>query len=116
MTATPTPTPTPTETATPTPTPVPVAVVTASATPTPVPAVIAPAATPTWGRRYAIGDPGSFLGTKFSPNGTATGTGSKSVASSEATLKPGSRAYGITPPAGKFVRWYPAARWAAGIT
>ena len=70
----------PTPTPTPTPTPAPVAVVTASATPTPVPVTIAPAATPTWGRRYAIGDPGSFLGTKFGPNGTATGTGgSRSV-------------------------------------
>ena len=34
----------------------------------------------------------------------------------EATLKPGGRAYGLTPPAGKFVRWYPAARWAAGMS
>jgi hypothetical protein len=38
------------------------------------------------------------------------------VAGPVATLKPGSRAYGITPPAGRFIRWYPAARWAAGIT
>ena len=70
---------------------------------------------PTLGRRYAIGDPGSFLGTKFSPNATAAGTRVEVGGTSEATLKPGSRAYGITPPAGKFVRWYPAARWAAGI-
>lgn len=115
-TETPTPTPTPTATPTPTTTPLPIAVITASATPAPVPATIAPAVQPTFGRRYAIGNPGSFLGTRFGANGTATGPGgSTSVTGTGATLKPGSRAYGITPPAGKFVRWYPAARWAAGI-
>jgi lysophospholipase L1-like esterase len=119
-TATPTPTPTPTETATPTPTPMPtpVAVITASATPTTVPVTIAPAATTTFsfGRRYAIGNPGSFLGSRFGTNGTAASSGgSRSATVAEATLKPGSRAYGLAPPAGKFVRWYPEARWAAGI-
>jgi hypothetical protein len=121
VTETPTPTPTPTETATPTPTPMPttVAVITASATPTSVPVTIAPAATTTFsfGRRYAIGNPGSFLGSRFGTNGTSAGSGSsRSATVTEATLKPGSRAYGLTPPAGKFVRWYPEARWAAGLS
>lgn len=82
------------------------------------PAVISPGVQPTFGagKRYAIGNPGSFIGTRFGSNGTATGSGgSTSVTSPEATLKPGSRAYGLTPPTGKFVRWYPAARWKAGI-
>jgi hypothetical protein len=82
------------------------------------PTEIAPRVQPAFGvgKRYAVGNPGSFIGTRFSVNGTATGSGgSKSVTSPEATMKPGARAYGITPPAGKFVRWYPAARWAAGI-
>ncbi|MEN6517811.1 MAG: SGNH/GDSL hydrolase family protein [Methanospirillum sp.] len=120
-TPTATPSPTPTETATPTPTPsatpTPVAVVTASAAPTPVVTTVAPAVTTTtWGRRYAIGNPGSFLGTRFGSNGTATGSGESTTGTSTVTsLKPGSRAYGITPPAGRFVRWYPAARWAAGL-
>ncbi len=116
-TETPTPTPTPTETPTPTPTPTTVAVITASATLTPAPTTVAPAATTTtWGRRYAIGNPGSFLGSRFGTNGTAASSGgSRSATVAEATLKPGSRAYGLTPPAGKFVRWYPEARWAAGI-
>ena len=121
-TATPTPTPTPTATPTPTPTPVatpeptpePTPVVTPVATPTPMP--VAPTAQITYGKRYAIGDPGAFLGTKFGSNGSATGTGGPSaVTTAEPTLKPGSRAYGITPPKGMFIRWYPAARWAAGL-
>jgi hypothetical protein len=70
-----------------------------------------------YGKHYAIGDPGSFIGSTFGSGGTATGserTGAR--VTTAATLKPGSRAYGITPPAGRFVRWYPAARWAAGLT
>ncbi len=128
-TVTETPTPTPTETATPTPTPtatptaapttqaVPTTVVPLTAAPTPVPNAIAPAATPTtWGRHYAIGNPGSFLGTRYGSGGNATSAGGSTAgASAVVTLRPGSRAYGITPPAGKFVRWYPAARWAAGL-
>jgi hypothetical protein len=82
------------------------------------PAVIAPGVQPTFGigKRYAIGDPGSFIGTRFGSGGTPTDSGGpRAVTGPEATLKPGSRAYGITPPAGKFIRWYPAARWKAGI-
>lgn len=82
------------------------------------PTVSAPGVQPTFGvgKRYAIGNPGSFIGTRFGSGGTSTDTGgSRTVTGPEATLKPGSRAYGITPPAGKFVRWYPAARWKAGI-
>ncbi len=82
------------------------------------PAVIAPGVQPTFGvgKRYAIGNPGSFIGTRFGSGGTpADSGGPRAVTEPEATLKPGSRAYGITPPAGKFIRWYPAARWKAGI-
>jgi hypothetical protein len=82
------------------------------------PTEIAPRVQPAFGvgKRYAVGNPGSFIGTRFSVNGTATGTGgSRSVTAPEATLKPGARAFGLTPPTGRFVRWYPEARWAAGI-
>jgi len=82
------------------------------------PTVIAPGVQPTFGvgKRYAIGNPGSFIGTRFGSGGTAVDTGGPvSVTEPEATLKPGSRAYGIMPPAGKFIRWYPAARWKAGL-
>jgi lysophospholipase L1-like esterase len=115
-TATPTPSPTPIET--PAPTPSPVVVVTAIATQIPDTVTVAPATTSavSFGRRYAIGSPGSFLSSRFSATGTATSSGgSTSVTSPGETLKPGSVAYGITPPTSKFVRWYPAARWAAGI-
>lgn len=83
------------------------------------PTVITPGAQPTFGvgKRYAIGNPGSFIGTRFGSGGaTDDTTDRRTVTGPEATLKPGSRAYGITPPAGKFVRWYPEARWKAGIT
>lgn len=82
------------------------------------PTAIAPGVQPTFGtgKRYAIGNPGSFIGTRFGSGGTAADTGApRAVTGPEATLKPGSRAYGITPPAGKFVRWYPEARWKAGL-
>ena len=83
------------------------------------PVAISPTAQPTFrfGKRYAVGDPGSFLGTKYGGGTTTTVTKrTRTVTGSDAVLKPGSRAYGITPPAsGSFVRWYPAARWAAGI-
>ncbi len=82
------------------------------------PTVIAPGVQPAFGvgKRYAVGNPGSFIGTRFGSGGTATDTRTpRSVTEAEATLKPGSRAYGITPPTGKFVRWYPAERWKAGI-
>jgi hypothetical protein len=83
-----------------------------------VPVTLAPGVQPTfgYGKRYAIGNPGSFIGTRFGVGGTGnTTTGSRSVSGIEPTLKPGSRAYGLRPPAGKFIRWYPEARWAAGI-
>jgi hypothetical protein len=70
-----------------------------------------------WGKRYTVGDPGSYLGSRAGSSTAPTGTGSRRVASTTGTaLKPGSRSYGTTPPAsGSFVRWYPAARWAAGL-
>lgn len=83
-----------------------------------VPTAIVPGAQPTFGfgKRYAIGNPGSYLGTRFGSGGTPSDTsGPIAVTGPQATLKPGSRAYGITPPAGRFIRWYPAARWQAGI-
>jgi hypothetical protein len=82
------------------------------------PTVIAPGVQPAFGvgKRYAVGNPGSFIGTRFGSGGTAANTtAGRTVAGAVATLKPGSRAYGIAPPAGKFVRWYPAERWKAGI-
>ncbi len=82
------------------------------------PTVIAPGVQQPFGvgKRYAIGNPGSFIGTRFGSGGTAADTGEpRSVTGPQATLKPGSRAYGITPPTGKFVRWYPAERWKAGL-
>ena len=85
---------------------------------TPLPTVVAPVAVgPAFGigKRYAIGDPGSYIGTRFGSGGTTTGTGTRVVTTTEPTLKPGSRAYGLTPPAGRFIRWYPEARWKAGI-
>jgi hypothetical protein len=85
--------------------------------PTVVPTTIATVAPPTFGgRRYVIGDPGSFIGTRFGSGGTPTPTGGPGgVTTIEATLKPGSRAYGIIPPKGQFIRWYPEARWKAGL-
>ncbi|MEN6342618.1 MAG: SGNH/GDSL hydrolase family protein [Methanospirillum sp.] len=112
------PTATPTEPPTPTPMPTPGVVITASATPTPVPTTIVPAATPTprFGRRYAIGYPGSFLGARFGAGGAAAAArGTPSGTANATALGPGDRAYGLTPPAGSFIRWYPAARWAAGL-
>jgi|GEM_PF-837501 hypothetical protein len=70
----------------------------------------------TWGKRYTVGDPGTFLGSRSATGTAPTGTSTRVVAATGPTLKPGSRSYGVTPPAsGSFVRWYPAARWAAGI-
>lgn len=72
--------------------------------------------TQTWGKRYAVGNPGSFLGTRAGSSIAPAGTGIRRVAATTGTvLKPGSRSYGIAPPGGSFVRWYPGARWAAGI-
>jgi hypothetical protein len=70
-----------------------------------------------WGKRYTVGNPGSYLGTRAGSSTAPTGTSSRRVAATNGTaLRPGSRSYGIAPPAsGSFVRWYPAARWAAGL-
>lgn len=70
-----------------------------------------------WGKRYAVGNPGSYLGTRSGLNNTATVTGrSRTTGTTGTVLRPGSRSFGIAPPAaGSFVRWYPAARWRAGI-
>jgi outer membrane biosynthesis protein TonB len=117
-TSTGTPTPSLTETPAPTPTPTPVVVITTSVPPTSVPATVAPAATPTFGfgKQYAIGNPGSFLGIRFGSGGAAAvARGSKAGTTNATALRPGSRTYGLTPPAGPFIRWYPSARWAAGI-
>lgn len=105
------------------PTPAPVVVTPTLAPITTPQSVVPPVAGPTlnpsssWGKRYAVGNPGSFLGTRFSTGTAPTGTsGRRTVTTTDTVLKPGSRSYGITPPAsGSFVRWYPAARWQAGI-
>lgn len=69
------------------------------------------------GRRYAIGNPGSLLGTRFGMGGSTTPTRTvRTVSTTGNDLKPGNVSFGITPPSsGSFVRWYPAARWAAGL-
>ncbi len=68
------------------------------------------------GKRYAIGNPGSFLGTRFGTGGLPSQPRAPRTITADGTvLKPGSVSFGITPPKGQFVRWYPAARWAAGI-
>jgi hypothetical protein len=86
---------------------------------TPVP-VTQPAGTlnpaSNWGKRYAVGDPGSFIGTRFSTGTTIEPGNTRRGTATGPTLKPGSKSYGITPPSpGSFVRWYPAARWAVGL-
>jgi hypothetical protein len=68
------------------------------------------------GKRYAIGSPGSFLGTRFGTGGSPSQPRTPRTITADGTvLKPGSVSFGITPPKGQFVRWYPAARWAEGI-
>lgn len=90
-------------------------------TPSPVPQpTVTPTATPgtsrTWGRRYAVGNPGTFLGSRSATGIPPSVISTRRVAAVGPAPAPGSRTYGITPPAaGSFARWYPAARWAAGI-
>lgn len=90
-------------------------------TPSPVPQpAVTPAATQapsrTWGRRYAVGNPGTFLGSRSATGVAPPVTTPRRVSVVGPALEPGSRSHGITPPAaGSFARWYPAARWAAGI-
>ncbi len=88
------------------------ALLAATAGPAPVPATPAPAFGPV--KRYAVGDPGSFLDARAGAGDAPTPAPTAAVTPAPA-LKPGSRAYGLVPPAGVFVRWYPAARWKAGI-
>jgi hypothetical protein len=95
------------------------AVTVAVSTPAPVTQPVgAPGSARAWGKRYTVGNPGSFLGTRAGSSTAPAGAGSRRVAAATGTvLKPGSRSYGITPPAaGSFVRRYPAARWKAGTT
>ena len=90
-------------------------------TPSPVPQpAVTPAGTQnpprTWGRRYAVGNPGVFLGSRSAAGIAPSAATTRRVAAVGPALEPGSRSHGITPPAaGSFARWYPAARWAAGI-
>jgi lysophospholipase L1-like esterase len=111
-----TPTPTPVPSAVPTtvpPTPTPVVTVepVVTATTTPAPAAV----TVSRGKHYTIGSPGSYLGSTFG-GGTATGPGGSGTrVATGPTLKPGSIAHGVTPPTGRFVRWSPTTRWAAGL-
>ncbi|MEN6341753.1 MAG: lamin tail domain-containing protein [Methanospirillum sp.] len=67
------------------------------------------------GKRYAIGKPGAFLGGRFGSGNATAGPGPRTVSAGGTVLKPGSISFGLAPPKGQFVRWYPAARWAAGI-
>ncbi len=112
-TATPIPTtiPTTVPTTPPAPTPIVTAQPVQTATATPVPA----AAQTVKGKHYAVGNPGSYLGSTFGGSGTATGSGRSRAVTTGPALRPGSRATGITPPTGRFVRWYPATRWATGL-
>ena len=110
------PTPAPTTVPTSIPTPVPTAVVTATSTEGPSPVTTVTTAQTPKGKRYAIGNPGSYLSSTFGGSGTATGSGRSGTADTTGPrLKPGSVATGITPPTSKFVRRYPAARWATGL-
>ncbi len=78
----------------------------------PVAAPSAPAPGPV--KWYPVGDPGSFLDARAGPGTAPVATPPDAVTPGPA-LKPGSRAYGLVPPSGGFVRWYPSARWKAGI-
>jgi hypothetical protein len=112
-TATPIPTTIPTTVPTTPPAPTPLVttqpVQTATATPVPTAAQTAK------GKHYAVGNPGSYLGSTFGGSGTTTGSGRSRAITTGQALRPGSVATGVTPPAGKFVRWYPASRWASGL-
>lgn len=69
-----------------------------------------------FGKRYAVGNPGSLIGMRFRSGGSSTVTGEPTAERTPTEInKPGSRAYGLVPPTGQFVRWYPAMRWAADI-
>ncbi|MEN6341019.1 MAG: lamin tail domain-containing protein [Methanospirillum sp.] len=78
---------------------------------------IAPGVKPTpGGKRYAIGKPGTFLAGRFGAGNVTAGPGSQTVMVNGTVLRPGRISFGIAPPSsGSFIRWYPAARWAAGL-
>ena len=63
---------------------------------------------------YPVGDPGSYLGARAGPGIAPVATPPDAVTPGPA-LQPGSRTYGLVPPSGGFIRWYPSARWKAGI-
>ncbi len=68
------------------------------------------------GRRYGIGNPGSLLGTRFGMNGSTAPTGTvRTIPTTDMVPRPGSISFGIAPPEGQFVRWYPAERWVADL-
>ncbi len=90
----------------------------APASPLGLPGTIAPGVQSLPGaRRYAIGNPGSLLGARFGTGGSTTPTGTvRTVSTTGNGPRPGTVSFGIAPPSsGSFVRWYPAARWAAGL-
>lgn len=113
------PTTVPTTATTPVPTaattPAPTAIVTPTPTASPSPATTVTTAQATRGKRYTIGNPGSYLSSTFGGGAAAGSTGSGAAVTTVPRLKPGSVATGITPPTSRFVRWYPAARWATGL-
>ncbi len=92
-----------------------IALPTGSPLPVPLPTGVPGVTSLQGAKRYAIGDPGSLLGTRFGANGsTALTRMVRTIATTDLVLKPGSVSFGVTPPAsGSFVRWYPAERWAA---
>ncbi|HIH04476.1 MAG TPA: hypothetical protein HA263_11745 [Methanoregulaceae archaeon] len=87
--------------------------------PTPTAISVTPKATrPSFGfgRRYAVGNPGAFLGARTGAGGAPTGPGgTRKIEGSDGIVEPEGRGYGITLPKGQFVRWYPGARWRAGV-
>lgn len=70
------------------------------------------------GKRYTIGDPGSYLRAAIEGTGkTATRAFARpTLKGSTGPYKPGEPAYGVTPPDRPYVRWYPAARWGMSIS
>ena len=95
-------------------TPAPTPVVTTTPTASPSPATTVTTSRISRGKHYAVGNPGSYLGTAFGGSGNGAGRSGGTVTTGT-RLKPGSVATGTTPPTSKFVRWYPASRWATGL-
>ncbi|MEN6342917.1 MAG: SGNH/GDSL hydrolase family protein [Methanospirillum sp.] len=115
--AVPTPTPTTIPTTVPTtvPTPVPTTAVTPAVTASAISANVPVSTHAASGKHYAVGNPGSYLGGAFGSGGSPTSSTRSRAVERGQTLKPGSVAHGITPPTDRYVRWYPATRWAAGM-